>query len=58
MGRNLYDKNPEHPGSLGIAISERLEDAQKDRKAVYSLGSSYPRGKTEKNCDEGQKSKN
>ncbi len=38
VGKELYDKNPEHPGSLSIAISEGLEDAQ-DPKAAYSLGS-------------------
>jgi tryptophan synthase beta chain len=39
FGRSLYDKNPNHVGSLGIAISEGLEDSQKDPKATYSLGS-------------------
>lgn len=39
FGRSLYDKNPDHVGSLGIAISEGLEDSQKDPKATYSLGS-------------------
>jgi tryptophan synthase beta chain len=39
FGRSLYEKDHNHPGSLGIAISEGLEDAQKDPKAVYSLGS-------------------
>jgi tryptophan synthase beta chain len=39
FGKTLYDKNPEHVGSLGIAISEGLEDSQKDPKATYSLGS-------------------
>lgn len=39
MGRKLYDTNPEHPGSLGIAISEGLEDSQNDPKATYCLGS-------------------
>jgi tryptophan synthase beta chain len=39
VGRTLYEKNPEHVGSLGIAISEGLEDSQKDPKATYSLGS-------------------
>lgn len=38
-GRKLYKENPDHPGSLGIAISEGLEDAIKDKKAAYSLGS-------------------
>jgi tryptophan synthase beta chain len=39
FGRSLYDQNPEHVGSLGIAISEGLEAAQKDPKAIYCLGS-------------------
>jgi len=39
VGRKLYESNPEHPGSLGIAISEGLEDSQNDPKAVYCLGS-------------------
>jgi tryptophan synthase beta chain len=38
-GRSLYEKNPNHPGSLAIAISEGLEDSLNDPKAVYSLGS-------------------
>ncbi len=39
FGKSLYDKNPDHVGSLGIAISEGLEAAQKDPKAIYCLGS-------------------
>ncbi len=39
FGRSLYNENPEHVGSLGIAISEGLEDSQKDPKATYCLGS-------------------
>ena len=39
FGRKLYEQDPNHPGSLGIAISEGLEDAGKDPNAVYSLGS-------------------
>jgi tryptophan synthase beta chain len=39
VGKALYDQNPEHVGSLGIAISEGLEDSQKDPKATYCLGS-------------------
>ncbi len=39
FGRKLYEQDPEHPGSLGIAISEGLEDAASDPDAVYSLGS-------------------
>jgi tryptophan synthase beta chain len=38
-GRALCAKDPEHPGSLGIAISEGLEDAKGDPRASYSLGS-------------------
>ncbi len=39
VGRSLYKRNPRHPGSLGIAISEGLEDAQNDPNAIYCLGS-------------------
>ena len=39
IGKKLYAENPDHNGSLGIAISEGLEDAKKDPKAVYCLGS-------------------
>jgi tryptophan synthase beta chain len=39
FGKSLYAKNPNHNGSLGIAISEGLEDSQKDPKATYALGS-------------------
>ncbi len=39
VGKELYDKDKKHPGSLGIAISEGLEDAGGDPKATYSLGS-------------------
>jgi tryptophan synthase beta chain len=39
FGKTLYDKNPDHVGSLGIAISEGLEDSSKDPKAAYCLGS-------------------
>jgi len=38
-GRKLYEQNPDHPGSLGIAISEGLEDSKSDPKAAYCLGS-------------------
>ena len=38
-GRKYYLDNPEHPGSLGIAISEAVEMAVKSRNAKYSLGS-------------------
>ncbi|RLG67740.1 MAG: TrpB-like pyridoxal phosphate-dependent enzyme, partial [Methanobacteriota archaeon] len=39
VGRALLKQNPNHEGSLGIAISEGLEDAELDEKAVYCLGS-------------------
>lgn len=38
-GRALLKENPKHPGSLGIAVSEGLEDARRDEKAIYCLGS-------------------
>jgi len=38
-GKTLYNKNNNHPGSLSIAISEGLEDSQKDPNASYALGS-------------------
>jgi len=38
-GRALLEKDPHHPGSLGIAVSEGLEDAGRDEEAIYCLGS-------------------
>jgi tryptophan synthase beta chain len=38
-GRGFYEKNPDHPGSLGIAISEAIEDAVTSKDTKYSLGS-------------------
>jgi tryptophan synthase beta chain len=38
-GRKVLNEDPEHPGSLGIAISEAIEDALQDEKVYYSLGS-------------------
>jgi len=38
-GRRFYEKDPEHPGSLGIAISEAVETAVRGRNSKYSLGS-------------------
>jgi len=38
-GRALLKKDKHHPGSLGIAVSEGLEDARGDEHAVYCLGS-------------------
>ncbi|MCX5801786.1 MAG: TrpB-like pyridoxal phosphate-dependent enzyme [Candidatus Eisenbacteria bacterium] len=39
FGRKLFGQDANHPGSLGIAISEGLEDARRDKKAIYCLGS-------------------
>jgi tryptophan synthase beta chain len=39
VGRTILKENPDHPGSLGIAISEGLEYAEKNEGFVYSLGS-------------------
>lgn len=38
-GRRILREDPNSYGSLGIAISEAVEDAVKDEKARYSLGS-------------------
>jgi len=38
-GRSFYDNNPDHPGSLGIAISEAVEHSLRSDKIRYSLGS-------------------
>jgi tryptophan synthase beta chain len=39
FGRKVLAEDPNHPGSLGIAISEAMEEALLDEKAYYSLGS-------------------
>lgn len=39
VGRDLLKTDTKHPGSLGIAVSEGLEDARADEKAIYCLGS-------------------
>jgi tryptophan synthase beta chain len=39
FGRGLLAKDPNDPGSLGIAISEAIEDTLTDEKARYTLGS-------------------
>ena len=39
FGKKLLAEDKNHPGSLGIAISEALEACVKDGKAKYSLGS-------------------
>ncbi len=38
-GRKILAQNPDSPGSLGIAISEAVEDAVKREDTRYSLGS-------------------
>jgi tryptophan synthase beta chain len=38
-GVKFLEKDPNHPGSLGIAISEALEHSLKNEKAKYALGS-------------------
>lgn len=38
-GRRILEKDPDNPGSLGIAISEAIEDALTTPKTKYSLGS-------------------
>jgi tryptophan synthase beta chain len=38
-GRKFFEKDPEHPGSLGIAISEAVEIAVKNPGIKYALGS-------------------
>jgi len=39
IGKEVFSKNPGHPGSLGIAISEGLEYAETHEDSVYCLGS-------------------
>ncbi len=39
FGRGLLARRPDHPGSLGIAISEALEFASQSPRAKYALGS-------------------
>ncbi len=38
-GRDVLAKNPDHPGDLGIAVSEGLEDADSHEGSFYVLGS-------------------
>jgi tryptophan synthase beta chain len=38
-GRKFLEENADHPGSLGIAISEAIEDAVTSKDTKYSLGS-------------------
>jgi len=39
FGRKLLKENPDHPGTLGIAISEAIEDTLNHEDTRYSLGS-------------------
>ncbi|MCL4420070.1 MAG: TrpB-like pyridoxal phosphate-dependent enzyme, partial [Candidatus Thermoplasmatota archaeon] len=41
FGRKLLSENSEHPGSLGIAISEAVEDVLSNENARYLLASSF-----------------
>ncbi|HDJ50809.1 MAG TPA: TrpB-like pyridoxal phosphate-dependent enzyme [Thermoprotei archaeon] len=38
-GKKILEKDPNNPGSLGIAISEAIEDALMSQDTKYSLGS-------------------
>ena len=38
-GRKVRKENPDHPGTLGIAISEAIEDTVKHENTKYTLGS-------------------
>ena len=38
-GKKILEQDPHSPGSLGIAISEAVEEAAKNKEANYSLGS-------------------
>ncbi|RBQ22894.1 Tryptophan synthase beta chain 2 [Candidatus Methanobinarius endosymbioticus] len=39
VGRKVLAENPDHPGSLGIAISEAISEALQNQNVYYSLGS-------------------
>jgi tryptophan synthase beta chain len=39
VGKSFLEKNPDHPGSLGAAISEAVEDCVTHDNTKYSLGS-------------------
>lgn len=39
IGRSILKENPDHPGSLGVAISEAMEEALLNDEVKYSLGS-------------------
>ena len=38
-GRSILEKSPDSPGSLGMAISEAVEEAVSDENTKYALGS-------------------
>jgi len=40
-GRGILKENPDNPGSLGIAISEAVEDALNNQEANYGIGSVF-----------------
>src|SRR4051812_33471949 len=40
-GRKVLSENPDHPGSLGLAISEAIEDTATHAGTKYSLGSVF-----------------
>ena len=40
-GRKILEENPDNPGSLGIAISEAVEDALTSEDANYGIGSVF-----------------
>ena len=39
VGREILAQNPDHPGSLGVAISEAMEEALENEEVKYTLGS-------------------
>ncbi len=39
IGRSFLARDPEHPGGLGIAISEAIEDCATSEKTKYAIGS-------------------
>ena len=39
IGRQILAENPDHPGSLGVAISEAMEEALENDGVKYTLGS-------------------
>ncbi|WP_296857185.1 TrpB-like pyridoxal phosphate-dependent enzyme [uncultured Methanobrevibacter sp.] len=39
IGREILSKDPDHPGSLGVAISEAMEEALENENVKYTLGS-------------------